>query len=46
MVVSQACDMFGFNEPRAPFKVLIMGGSYAGLSAALNLIGLCHGRKD
>lgn len=28
-----------------PYKVLIIGGSYAGLAATLNLIDLCHGRK-
>lgn len=28
----------------APFKVLILGGSYGGLSAALNLIDLAEGR--
>ncbi|KAJ5561977.1 hypothetical protein N7535_003560 [Penicillium sp. DV-2018c] len=28
-----------------PFKVLIIGGSYSGLAATLNLIDLCHGRK-
>ena len=26
------------------FKVLVVGGSYGGLSAALNLQDLCHGR--
>jgi hypothetical protein len=29
---------------RAPWRVLIAGGSYAGLSAALNLLDLCGGR--
>lgn len=28
-----------------PFKVLVVGGSYAGLSAALNLLDLCHGKS-
>ncbi|OGE55891.1 hypothetical protein PENARI_c003G01832 [Penicillium arizonense] len=28
-----------------PYKVLVIGGSYAGLAATLNLIDLCHGRK-
>jgi hypothetical protein len=28
----------------APWRVLIAGGSYAGLSAALNLLDLCEGR--
>ncbi|KAL4907353.1 hypothetical protein BDW74DRAFT_176126 [Aspergillus multicolor] len=28
-----------------PFQVLILGGSYAGLAAALNLVDLCHGRR-
>ncbi|KAL2429475.1 Oxidoreductase OXR1 [Exophiala dermatitidis] len=27
-----------------PFKVLILGGSYGGLAAALNLLDLCNGR--
>ncbi|KAJ5767066.1 uncharacterized protein N7511_004682 [Penicillium nucicola] len=27
------------------YKVLVVGGSYAGLAATLNLIDLCHGRK-
>lgn len=27
-----------------PFRVLVLGGSYAGLSAALNLYDLCHNR--
>ncbi|OJD31296.1 apoptosis inducing factor [Diplodia corticola] len=29
---------------RKPFKVLVVGGSYAGLSASLNLLDLCHGK--
>ncbi|KAL4891456.1 hypothetical protein BDV59DRAFT_182692 [Aspergillus ambiguus] len=32
-------------EERPPFKVLVVGGSYAGLAATLNLLDLCHGRK-
>ncbi|TLS29427.1 hypothetical protein PpBr36_02136 [Pyricularia pennisetigena] len=28
----------------SPFKVLVIGGSYAGISAALNLIDLCTGK--
>ncbi|KAL4999356.1 hypothetical protein BDV10DRAFT_184513 [Aspergillus recurvatus] len=36
--------MPSFEQPR-PFKVLILGGSYAGLAAALNLVDLCHGRR-
>jgi hypothetical protein len=32
-------------EEQPPFKVLIVGGSYSGLAATLNLIDLCHGRK-
>ncbi|KAJ5329418.1 hypothetical protein N7452_009808 [Penicillium brevicompactum] len=36
--------MPGINEP-PPFKVLIVGGSYAGLAATLNLVDLCQGRK-
>ncbi|KAK3701827.1 hypothetical protein LTR37_015249 [Vermiconidia calcicola] len=31
---------------REPFKVLILGGSYAGLAAALNLTDLCEGRPS
>lgn len=37
-VLSEVCP-----QP-APFKVLILGGCYAGLSAALNLIDLSEGR--
>ncbi|KAF9885570.1 hypothetical protein FE257_012776 [Aspergillus nanangensis] len=33
-------------EERPPFKVLVVGGSYAGLAATLNLLDLCHGRKN
>ncbi|CAG8362590.1 unnamed protein product [Penicillium salamii] len=36
--------MPGINE-QPPFKVLIIGGSYAGLAATLNLVDLCQGRK-
>ncbi|KAJ5827280.1 hypothetical protein N7447_004043 [Penicillium robsamsonii] len=32
-------------EEQPPFKVLIVGGSYSGLAATLNLVDLCHGRK-
>ncbi|KAK3346166.1 pyridine nucleotide-disulfide oxidoreductase-like protein [Lasiosphaeria hispida] len=32
------------SSPQAPFKVLVIGGSYGGLSAALNLRDLCSGR--
>ncbi|KMU77348.1 hypothetical protein CISG_06389 [Coccidioides immitis RMSCC 3703] len=28
---------------RTPYRVLVAGGSYAGLSATLNLLDLCHG---
>lgn len=28
-----------------PFKVLVVGGSYAGLAATLNLFDLCQGRR-
>lgn len=28
-----------------PFKVLVVGGSYAGLAASLNLLDLCHGKS-
>ncbi|KAL2868798.1 putative pyridine nucleotide-disulfide oxidoreductase AMID-like [Aspergillus lucknowensis] len=38
--------MPSFDEPQTPFKVLILGGSYAGLAAALNLMDLCHGRRN
>ena len=27
-----------------PYKVLVIGGSYAGLGATLNLLDLCHGK--
>lgn len=37
--------MPSFEEPQTPFKVLVLGGSYAGLSAALNLVDLCHGLR-
>ncbi|KAL4884509.1 hypothetical protein BJY04DRAFT_9290 [Aspergillus karnatakaensis] len=37
--------MPSFEEPQTPFKVLVLGGSYAGLAASLNLVDLCHGRK-
>jgi hypothetical protein len=29
-----------------PFKVLILGGSYGGLAAALHLLDLCKGRPS
>lgn len=29
---------------RIPTKVLVIGGSYAGLAASLNLLDLCQGR--
>lgn len=28
----------------SPYKVLVVGGSYAGISAVLNLIDLCTGK--
>lgn len=31
------------TPPTAPFKILIIGASYAGLSTALNLLDLCAG---
>ena len=42
-------SMFQSSAPAAtpgpaPFRVLVIGGSYGGLSAALNLQDLCHGR--
>ncbi|KAL2815851.1 hypothetical protein BDW59DRAFT_166585 [Aspergillus cavernicola] len=37
--------MPSFEEPQTPFRVLVLGGSYAGLAAALNLVDLCHGRR-
>lgn len=40
----QIAIMPGINE-QPPFKVLIVGGSYAGLAATLNLVDLCQGRK-
>lgn len=27
-----------------PFQVLVLGGSYAGLAATVNLLDLCHGK--
>ncbi|PLB43469.1 FAD/NAD(P)-binding domain-containing protein [Aspergillus steynii IBT 23096] len=33
------------QSDRAPFKVLVVGGSYAGLAATLNLFDLCQGRR-
>ncbi|KAL2834044.1 hypothetical protein BJY01DRAFT_253234 [Aspergillus pseudoustus] len=38
--------MPSFEEPQTPYKVLILGGSYAGLAAAVNLVDFCHGRKN
>ena len=32
------------TPPQTPFRVLIVGGAYGGLSAALNLQDLCSGR--
>lgn len=29
-----------------PFRVLVLGGSYGGLAAALDLLDLCAGRKS
>lgn len=29
----------------APFRFLIVGGSYSGLSSALNLVDICNGRS-
>ncbi|KAL4941671.1 hypothetical protein BDV06DRAFT_177447 [Aspergillus oleicola] len=37
--------MSSFGASQTPFKVLILGGSYAGLATALNLVDLCHGRR-
>lgn len=37
-------SQFDSSADFAPFKVLILGGSYGGLSAALNLIDLAEGR--
>lgn len=37
-------SQFDSAADAAPFKVLILGGSYGGLSAALNLIDLAEGR--
>lgn len=33
------------NTVASPFKVLVVGGSYAGLAAALNLSDLCQGKN-
>lgn len=30
----------------APLRVLVLGGSYAGLGAALNLLDLCNGKPS
>lgn len=32
------------RRPEGPFKVLVIGGCYAGISACLNLLDLCSGR--
>lgn len=37
--------MTSIHNAVAPFRVLIAGGSYAGLSSAVNLLDLCHGRS-
>ncbi|KIX08832.1 uncharacterized protein Z518_03489 [Rhinocladiella mackenziei CBS 650.93] len=34
----------GFANRADPFKVLVVGGSYGGLGATLNLLDLCNGR--
>lgn len=36
----------GHSSPKKqePFEVLILGGSYGGLSTALNLLDLCNGK--
>lgn len=38
-------DIMGSVATTAPFRFLIVGGSYAGLSSALNLIDICSGRS-
>lgn len=35
----------GFARRTHPYKVLVLGGSYGGLGAALNLWDLCNGRS-
>lgn len=35
-----------FSVKETPTKVLVIGGCYAGLSAALNLLDLCKGRRS
>lgn len=37
-------SQFDASSQSEPFKVLVLGGCYAGLSAALNLIDLSEGR--
>lgn len=32
------------DTAEAPYKVLVIGGSYAGLGATLNLLDLCYGK--
>ena len=32
------------NSPTTPYRALVLGGSYAGLSAALNITDLCDCR--
>ncbi|KIW64819.1 hypothetical protein PV04_09726 [Phialophora macrospora] len=41
----RSTEYFGRQSPADPFKVLVVGGSYAGLSTALNLLDLCNGRS-
>lgn len=41
---SGPADTMTINAASAPYKALVLGGSYGGLSAALNLIDLCDAR--
>lgn len=35
----------GSVQAISPFKFLVVGGSYAGLSSVLNLLDICNGRS-
>lgn len=37
--------MGSLSDHTIPFKVLVVGGSYGGLSVALNLQDLCRGKE-
>ncbi|KIX01203.1 uncharacterized protein Z518_08928 [Rhinocladiella mackenziei CBS 650.93] len=34
------------SPPRSPYRILVLGGSYAGLAAAVNLTDLCEGKNS